>query len=154
QSLRRTRRRGLTPHATATIRAPGTLREPNMEHIATTALTIPPIGETPPGNAPSTPGSSLNEVANAWVAVIACLSNAYPTSRYATMSQREATSTALAWHRSMADVPAHGVIPLYDRTMGKWTSSFPPTLGDFKACWLDWETFWLDTNGEADDEAG
>jgi hypothetical protein len=112
---------------------------------------MPPTGATPPGSAPSPAGLSLSPGADAWLTVIGLLGNVYPTSRYAAMGERDAMSTALAWHRAMVDVPAHGVIALYDRLLAKWTSSFPPTLGDFRGCWLDWETFYTDTNGEADD---
>ena len=129
-----------------------------MEHIATVMpRTIEPQAysnsATPSGSKHLPTTATNSAVVDEWAGVVACIADAYPTTAYAKMDAAGIHATATAWRRAMGDVPLHGVTQLYDRVMARHTSTFAPTLGDFKAAWQEWETFWLDTNGEGAEAA-
>ncbi len=87
--------------------------------------------------------------AGEWSTALLKLAAAFPTSKYAELSARELDFTALAWAEAMPDVPAEAVEELYRRVVRSWTSTFPPTMGDFRKAWDAWD-YWAELN-TADD---
>lgn len=51
----------------------------------------------------------------------------------------------------MPDVPLAAIIELHRRVVRNWTSKFPPTLGDYRTAWEEWD-YWAEVNSNPDDK--
>lgn len=75
------------------------------------------------------------------------LAEGFWNSEYAKLEADEIVAKAGVWASDMSDIPSQAIPELHRRTMAKHGNTWAPTLGDFRASWLDpaWD-YWAEVN--------
>ncbi len=84
-----------------------------------------------------------------WEGVLIRLADGFPSSKFALVDADELREMAATWADELSVVPPLAIPELHRRTMGKHVSTFAPSIGDYRATWLDpaWD-FWADLNAD------
>ena len=125
----------------------------------------PPTGAQPaPNSATNTratggrqataPRGDAEQRTDLWFGVLLRLADGFPASKFAQVDSEELREMASTWADDLGDVPAIAIPELHRRTMTKHTSTFAPSIGDYRATWLDpaWD-FWADLNADEEKHA-
>ena len=136
-----------------------------MQNPRTISSAPPPSGASYAANsAPDTPVEERQTVTtetvvpderiDLWMGVLMRLADGYPASKYAQMGRAELEEMAVTWMNDLPAVPAAAIPELHRRTMNNALSTFAPSIGDYRAMWLDpaWD-FWAEANSSDEKSA-